>query len=169
VTDPVLMLVLPLLGAFLLPIVHRRSAIIGRALGPAILTINVMIGLVLWNHVSHAGPVAVAMGGFPAPLGIVFYADGLAVVFALLAAFTLILFGFGVKAELFPVNTWVPEVYTASSVRVSGLLRRRHLQDRPARHRAAAAARICIDARSPAAVGAGRAERIPFGGIHGFD
>ena len=39
-----------------------------------------------------------------------------------LAAFVLILLGFGVKAELFPVNSWVPEVYMASSRRVAGLL-----------------------------------------------
>lgn len=39
-----------------------------------------------------------------------------------LAAFVLILLGFGVKAELFPVNGWVPEVYMATSKRVSGLL-----------------------------------------------
>jgi formate hydrogenlyase subunit 3/multisubunit Na+/H+ antiporter MnhD subunit len=39
-----------------------------------------------------------------------------------LAAFALLLAGFGVKAELFPVNTWVPEVYAASSPRVAGLL-----------------------------------------------
>jgi formate hydrogenlyase subunit 3/multisubunit Na+/H+ antiporter MnhD subunit len=32
------------------------------------------------------------------------------------------LIGFGVKAELFPVNTWVPEVYAATTSRVSGLL-----------------------------------------------
>jgi len=39
-----------------------------------------------------------------------------------LAAFTLILFGIGVKAELFPVNGWVPEVYATSSSRTAGLL-----------------------------------------------
>lgn len=39
-----------------------------------------------------------------------------------LAAFALMLIGFGVKAELFPVNTWVPEVYAAASSRVSALL-----------------------------------------------
>ena len=39
-----------------------------------------------------------------------------------LTAFVLILLGFGVKAELFPVNSWVPEVYMASSRRVAGLL-----------------------------------------------
>lgn len=39
-----------------------------------------------------------------------------------LMAFALILIGMGVKAELFPVNTWVPEVYATASKRVSALL-----------------------------------------------
>ncbi len=39
-----------------------------------------------------------------------------------LSAFTLILIGLGVKAELFPANHWVPEVYGLSRPRVSGLL-----------------------------------------------
>jgi formate hydrogenlyase subunit 3/multisubunit Na+/H+ antiporter MnhD subunit len=39
-----------------------------------------------------------------------------------LAAFALLLIGFGVKAELFPVNTWVPEVYATAPARVSALL-----------------------------------------------
>jgi formate hydrogenlyase subunit 3/multisubunit Na+/H+ antiporter MnhD subunit len=39
-----------------------------------------------------------------------------------LAAFALLLIGFGVKAEMFPVNTWVPEVYATAPARVSALL-----------------------------------------------
>ena len=39
-----------------------------------------------------------------------------------LTAFVLILIGIGVKAELFPVNTWVPEVYATASKRVAGLM-----------------------------------------------
>lgn len=39
-----------------------------------------------------------------------------------LAAFAVLLIGFGVKAELFPVNTWVPEVYATAPSRVSALL-----------------------------------------------
>jgi formate hydrogenlyase subunit 3/multisubunit Na+/H+ antiporter MnhD subunit len=39
-----------------------------------------------------------------------------------LSAFALMLIGFGVKAELFPVNTWVPEVYATAPARVSALL-----------------------------------------------
>lgn len=39
-----------------------------------------------------------------------------------LAAFAALLIGFGVKAELFPVNTWVPEVYATAPKPVSALL-----------------------------------------------
>ncbi len=39
-----------------------------------------------------------------------------------LTAFTLMLVGFGVKAELFAVNTWVPEVYTTATTRIAALL-----------------------------------------------
>ncbi len=39
-----------------------------------------------------------------------------------LAAFFLILLGLGVKAELFLVNTWAPEIYATAEARVSALL-----------------------------------------------
>jgi formate hydrogenlyase subunit 3/multisubunit Na+/H+ antiporter MnhD subunit len=39
-----------------------------------------------------------------------------------LTAFALILLGIGVKAELFPVNTWVPEVYATASSRITALM-----------------------------------------------
>ncbi|MBT3197450.1 MAG: NADH-quinone oxidoreductase subunit J [Gammaproteobacteria bacterium] len=39
-----------------------------------------------------------------------------------IAAFLLILVGFGVKAELFAVNSWVPEVYSVTSSRFAALL-----------------------------------------------
>ncbi|MCB1866270.1 MAG: NADH-quinone oxidoreductase subunit J [Chromatiales bacterium] len=39
-----------------------------------------------------------------------------------LAAFACLLVGFGVKAEVFPVNSWVPEVYATAPARVSALL-----------------------------------------------
>ncbi|MFV9616903.1 MAG: proton-conducting transporter membrane subunit, partial [Gammaproteobacteria bacterium] len=39
-----------------------------------------------------------------------------------LSAFVLLLIGFGVKAELFPVNAWVAEVYATTSSRVTALL-----------------------------------------------
>lgn len=37
-------------------------------------------------------------------------------------AFGLLLIGFGVKAELFPVNTWAPEVYATAPARISAIL-----------------------------------------------
>jgi len=39
-----------------------------------------------------------------------------------LAAFVGLLIGFGVKGEMFPVNTWVPEVYATAPARTSALL-----------------------------------------------
>jgi formate hydrogenlyase subunit 3/multisubunit Na+/H+ antiporter MnhD subunit len=39
-----------------------------------------------------------------------------------LLAFAFMLLGFGVKAEMFPVNTWVPEVYATAPARIAGLL-----------------------------------------------
>ena len=39
-----------------------------------------------------------------------------------LAAFMGILIGLGVKAELFPLNSWVPEVYASAPARVSAIL-----------------------------------------------
>lgn len=39
-----------------------------------------------------------------------------------LTAFLFLVLGFGVKAELSPVNTWVPEVYGAAPLRVTALL-----------------------------------------------
>jgi NADH-quinone oxidoreductase subunit N len=232
------MVALPLLGAFLLPLVHRAGALAGRLFGPLLLLVVAVVGGLVWLHVAAAGPWVVAVGGFAAPLGIVFYVDRLAALFALLAtagglllwplgaydraresgltlllvggscglalsgdlfnlyvfyelvavasyglaassgqprgyaaavrflvlsglgsalallgialvygatgtlnlaqlsavsdrtlsgplglgAFALMMVGFGVKAELFPVNTWVPEVYATAPARVSALL-----------------------------------------------
>jgi len=205
---------LPLLGAFLLPIVYRQHTIVGYWTGPFILLINFAIALGLWHGIAN-GPQIIAMGGFSAPLGIIFYVDKLALLFVIavvlgtlvlwlgkergkvqeetllllivaggcglapskgsgagygaslrflilgalgssllllgialiyavtgtlnlahlaelapqmlngstgLVAFALILIGLGVKAEVFPVNTWVPEVYATAPARVSALL-----------------------------------------------
>ncbi|MEZ5541876.1 MAG: proton-conducting transporter membrane subunit [Pseudomonadota bacterium] len=237
--SPVLMFVLPLLAAFLLPLVARASGAAGRLFGPLVLAVNCVIGLQAWEAVSAQTQVF-ALGGFAPPFGVVFYVDRLALLFAIavslgvlllwpsggadadgqrertltlvlaaaatglalsgdlfniyvfyeltavasyglaaarrsgpayaaairyvvissfgaalmligialvymstgtlnlaqlaqlapgaldgplgLAAFVFILIGAGVKAELFPVNTWVPEVYAAASRRVAGLL-----------------------------------------------
>ncbi|KHD11299.1 hypothetical protein PN36_05675 [Candidatus Thiomargarita nelsonii] len=225
---------LPLLGAFLLPIIYRQHTSVGYWTGPVILILNLAIALGLWDRT----PQSIAMGGFSAPLGILFYVDQLALLFVILVvlgtlilwlgkergriqeetllllivaggcglalsgdlfniyvfyeivavasyglaasrgngagyaasirflilgalgssllllgialiyavtgtlnlahlahlapeklngevglvAFALMLIGFGVKAEIFPVNTWVPEVYTTAPARISALL-----------------------------------------------
>ena len=233
----ILLIVLPLMTAFLLPVVDRVSHFAGRWLGPAVLLLTSVIGIMLWGELA-GGAVALEIGGFRPPLGITLYIDQLALLLAIavslgtlllwpggaedplrqstlalllagagsglalsgdlfniyvfyelvavvsygliasrgtaasfaattryviissfgaamalagialvyqatgtlnlahlaqlapeklnnlqgLAAFVLLLVGFGVKAELFPVNAWVPEVYATASGRVSALL-----------------------------------------------
>lgn len=233
-----LTIALPLLGAFLLPVLMRVSVAFGVWIGPAILAYGCWILGDLWLTGSMQ-PFSVALGGFAPPLGINLYADTLALLFALaaqllglifwpfkldqdsarrqalmlllvaastglalsgdlfnlyvfyeltavatfglvaasgtsaayaatirylilsgigsvltlfgialiygqtgtlnlahlaqlapeqlsnelgLAAFLSLLIGIGVKAELFPVNTWVPEVYATASSRLSAFL-----------------------------------------------
>jgi formate hydrogenlyase subunit 3/multisubunit Na+/H+ antiporter MnhD subunit len=232
----------PLFGAFLLPSVYRYHRSVGDWFGPGLLLLNIGIAVYLWQQVAIAGPQVLTFGNFPAPLGIVFYADFLALLFVIalnlaalilwfgrdvdskadgqresmltlwlvaagnglmlsgdlfniyvfyeivaitsyglaasrmhgpgyaaslrylvlgtlgsgmlllgialiyaktgtlnlshlasvaptqlnnpvgLVAFSLMLMGFGVKAELFPLNTWVPEVYATATTRVAALL-----------------------------------------------
>jgi formate hydrogenlyase subunit 3/multisubunit Na+/H+ antiporter MnhD subunit len=233
----VLPIALPLLSAFLLPIVARGQPLLGRLLGPAMVAANIGVALWLWQQSVMGGAYIETLGGFAAPLGIVLSGDslsllmvllvcslilllwptgecdpvreptltlllmagscglalsadlfnlfvfyelvavasyglvasrgsgpshiaalrflilsatgsalallGIALVYSLtgtlnlaylansaalldgpvgLSAFALMLIGFGVKAELFPVNTWVPEVYAETTSRVSALL-----------------------------------------------
>ncbi len=233
-----LIVALPLLAAFLLPLVGRMSRLAGQLVGPITLIVVAVIVLGVWSGTDGA-PASLAIGGFRPPLGISFYADGLALLFAAavpiltlvlwprdtsdedlerrqvltlvlsaacgglalsgdlfnlyvfyelaavasyglvadrrtgaglaaafryltvsalgsvialvgiglvyfqtgtlnlgqlaelsgelagplgLSAFLCLLIGFGVKAELFPVNTWVPEAYAAASRRTAALL-----------------------------------------------
>lgn len=232
----VLTVVLPLLAAFLLPVLGRISVTLARYLGPVVLMLGLLLTWDIWNNMTQ--PYMIAIGGFAPPAGIVFYVDQLSLLFtalvllmtlllwpwrgdssirecsltlllaaaacglalsgdlfniyvfyelasvasfglvaaiatsavyaaairyliisgfgtvlaltgialvytqtgtlnlaqlALLApeqlnnatgvtAFLLILLGVGVKAELFPVNTWVPEVYATARKRVTALL-----------------------------------------------
>ncbi len=229
---------IPLMGAFLLPIAARSIPELASALGRVTVLVSLAMSAWLASSVWASGPAVSAMGGFAAPLGIVFYADKLAMLFVLalnaavflfwprgkgesagaftlmltllaggsglalsgdlfnifvfyeitavasyglaasggnkagyaaairylilgalgstlaltgialiygvtgtlnladlarlaptklanplgLSAFLLLLLGFGVKAELIPVNSWVPEVYGAAPVRVTALL-----------------------------------------------
>jgi proton-translocating NADH-quinone oxidoreductase chain N len=234
----VLLVVMPLLAAFIYPLVYRVSNSLARYFGFLAILLNIAMGLAMWQDIIESGPQTEYLGGFLAPLGIVFHADlfsivlvlliavmslllwpkgqydalreptlalvmlagcsglalsadlfnlfvfyelvavasyglaaskgtgasyaaalrfmiisatgsalallGIALIYTLtgtlnlaqlsqlapavlsgsvgMAAFTLILIGFGVKAELFPVNVWVPEVYATTTSRISGLL-----------------------------------------------
>lgn len=74
--------VLPLLAAFLLQPAGRVSAALARWAGPAVLLL--CAGLLGRIALQAAGqPVTAAIGGFAPPIGIVFYADGLALLLAL--------------------------------------------------------------------------------------
>jgi formate hydrogenlyase subunit 3/multisubunit Na+/H+ antiporter MnhD subunit len=233
----ILVVVLPLLAAFVTPIVERTFKPLGWLLGPATLLCTLWLLITLWPQLGD-NPDAFMLGGFIPPLGISFYVDHLAMIFAVavpilclllwpwqgaqsarvyslmlllaaacsalalsgdlfnlyvfyelvavasfglitlsgsgaaqvatfrymlisgigsvmtltgialiytqtgtlnlahlavlspqlldnalgLVAFALILIGVGVKAELFPVNTWVPEVYATAPTRMTALL-----------------------------------------------
>ncbi|MES9827551.1 MAG: proton-conducting transporter membrane subunit [Candidatus Thiodiazotropha sp.] len=77
----VLTIALPLLGAFLLPILMRSSIAIALWSGPAILIYGCWTIADVWLQGSTQ-PVSVAIGGFAPPLGINLYIDSLALLFA---------------------------------------------------------------------------------------
>ena len=81
-TNVSLAVALPLLAAFLLPVLGRLSTLLSAVAGPLVL---VLAALVLGAHWTVIGGDAfsVALGGFAPPLGIVFYVDGLSLLFAL--------------------------------------------------------------------------------------
>ncbi|MCU7843029.1 MAG: NADH-quinone oxidoreductase subunit J [Candidatus Thiodiazotropha sp. (ex Monitilora ramsayi)] len=78
----VLPLVLPLFGAFLLPIIMRASVGVGLWVGPAILLYGCWILGNQWIS-GTAMPFSLAIGGFAPPMGINLYVDSLALLFAL--------------------------------------------------------------------------------------
>lgn len=234
-----LAVVMPLLAAFLMQPLAKVSSTLAQLVGPAVLAASAYLLVAIWLDFGDA-PFVVAIGGFAPPLGVVFYVDRLALLFATavplftllfwsrgepspdaarrdavmlllaaaatglalsgdlfniyvfyeltavasfglvvlhatgaayiatvryllmsafgsvlalvgiaiiysltgtlnlaqiaelapstlhnpagLAAFALLLIGFGVKGELFPVNTWVPEVYATAPARIAALL-----------------------------------------------
>ncbi|MEJ2693440.1 MAG: proton-conducting transporter membrane subunit [Candidatus Thiodiazotropha sp.] len=87
----VLPIVLPLLGAFLLPILMRLSIGFAVWVGPAILAYG---GWLLADQRFNglAAPFSLAIGGFAPPLGINLYVDGLALIFAFAAQLLGLLF-----------------------------------------------------------------------------
>ena len=78
----VLLVALPLMMAFLLPVIARVSQLAGRWAGPAVLLLTSVIGLMLWGELGN-GTAAIELGGFRPPLGITLYVDQLALLLAL--------------------------------------------------------------------------------------
>ncbi|MEW8626947.1 MAG: proton-conducting transporter membrane subunit [Candidatus Thiodiazotropha sp.] len=77
----VLTIALPLLGAFLLPVVMRLSQALGLWLGPIILGYGCwLLGNLWFSDISL--PLSIVIGGFDAPYGINLYLDSLALLFA---------------------------------------------------------------------------------------
>jgi len=92
----ILVVALPLLTAFLLPIIYRhyyfelQGRMVTSVVPVIVMVICLAFSLALWHGIQVVGPQALAFGGFPAPIGIVFYADQLAVIFLLALAFTML-------------------------------------------------------------------------------
>ena len=81
-TDITLVVVLPLLTAFLLPLAARGTARrLGSLLGPLALGATALIGFANWSALD--APFAIALGSFAPPLGITFYIDRLGLLFAI--------------------------------------------------------------------------------------
>lgn len=96
-TDITLAFALPLLGAFLLPLLNGGLRWLGRAIGPVLLIVTaVIIGL---NWSTFEAPYAIALGSFAPPLGIAFYIDTMALLFALAVPVTTLLLWPGISDE----------------------------------------------------------------------
>ncbi len=87
----VLLVVLPLLAAFLMPVLARFSQVLARVSGLLVLLVSVFIVLNVWGDVDTQA-VSFAIGGFRPPLGIVFYIDQVSLFFALLIPLMVLLF-----------------------------------------------------------------------------
>ena len=95
----VLPVVLPLLAAFLMQPLAHKSGVTARLLGPLVLAIGLAMLVQTW-HLAQTDPFTVTFGGFAPPLGIVFYVDRLALIFAIAAQlFTLLLWGWSMDAQ----------------------------------------------------------------------
>jgi formate hydrogenlyase subunit 3/multisubunit Na+/H+ antiporter MnhD subunit len=86
------LVLLPLFAAFLVPNIYNINANLGRLLLPVILAITLILAIIIWWQVAANGAYSLAIGGFPVPLGIMFYVDQFALLFiCLLLAISLIL------------------------------------------------------------------------------
>jgi len=86
----VLMFALPLLAAFLMQTLKPVLGPLLRFLAPLTLLVTGVIGLQAWPEVSQQA-VTIGIGNFAPPLGINFYVDQMALLFALIVAFGMLL------------------------------------------------------------------------------
>lgn len=87
----VLPIVLPLLAAFLMQPLAKVSGILAKLLGPLVLALSALLLVLIGLHHGSA-PFSIAVGGYAPPLGIVFYVDRLALLFATLVPAMALLF-----------------------------------------------------------------------------
>ncbi len=80
---------LPLLTAFLLPIISSNSKSAARFIGPFVLLAMLGFALAYFNMLEH--PIAIALGGFRPPLGISFHLDNLSLLMASIIPFMMLL------------------------------------------------------------------------------
>ena len=84
-----LMVVMPIVGAGLTMALWQHVKL-QQALGVVVLAANVVVAAVVLIDVADSGPVAVHIGGWPAPIGITLVADVLAMMLLLVALITLL-------------------------------------------------------------------------------
>ena len=86
----VLLVVLPLLAAFVIPVIAKQSNILSRLIGPAVLLFTLVMIAMSWGQVGRGGS-AIFVGGFLPPVGIVFYIDHFSLMLSALIALMLLL------------------------------------------------------------------------------
>lgn len=95
-SDISLTVVLPLLTAFLLPLIRQTGLRwLSDITGPAVMAVCALLLFAEWSNFD--APYAIALGGFVPPLAIVFYVDMMALIFALAVPLMTLL--------LWPANT----------------------------------------------------------------
>ena len=87
----VLVVILPLLAAFLMPVLAHSSQVLARTSGLLVLLLSIGIILNVWGQVDEQA-VSFAIGGYLPPLGIVFYIDQLSLLMALLVPVMVLIF-----------------------------------------------------------------------------
>ncbi len=100
----ILLVVLPLLSAFIIPVVAKHSLTISRLIGPVVLVFILALVVLSWNSVGSNG-FAIFLGGFLPPVGIVFYIDHFSLMLSGLIA--------GMLLIVWPWNSYVaPRQYS---------------------------------------------------------